>query len=204
MLTNFLQQPMDRRCRKTKSAICGALLELICEKPLEQVTVSELARAADVNRKTFYNHYTDVHAVMDEIQDGFAQVIFSLLHPEDMFYDFSHPERFFTPFAAVLEDNLPLFRMLLRSGQKDLLVRRLQSHLREILQVRTRDLTPENYQAVGSFINFISGGVFLMFESWILDDEPVPLTEMANLCSDFVRAAATSLPTSPRPVQPAK
>jgi len=39
----------------------AALLELLDERELNQISVSDLTKRADVNRSTFYEHYTDVH-----------------------------------------------------------------------------------------------------------------------------------------------
>lgn len=43
---------MDRRCLKTQKAIKNALVELMSEKDISQITVKELAQRADINRKT--------------------------------------------------------------------------------------------------------------------------------------------------------
>ncbi|MBQ9794006.1 MAG: hypothetical protein IJW34_03570 [Clostridia bacterium] len=47
---------IDRRIIKTKRAIAVALLQLLSEKPLEEITITELTLKADINRKTFYLH----------------------------------------------------------------------------------------------------------------------------------------------------
>ena len=81
----FLQQPstMDRRKRKTRQAIELALLELLGSKKIDEISISELAQAADVNRKTFYNHFSSVTEVLDNVEENFFHYIFSLL-PEEI------------------------------------------------------------------------------------------------------------------------
>ncbi len=61
-------KPLDRRQKKTRQAIQNALLTLMREKPMNKITVSELAATADVNRKTFYNHYSNIQEVRDELE----------------------------------------------------------------------------------------------------------------------------------------
>src|SRR5579871_2838923 len=56
----------DRRQRKSKAALQRALLELIGEKPYDAITVDEIAAAADVARATFYAHYKDKAALLEE------------------------------------------------------------------------------------------------------------------------------------------
>ena len=60
---------MDRRCLKTQKAIKNALVELMSEKDISQITVKELAQRADINRKTFYTHYTSIYDVSGEIEN---------------------------------------------------------------------------------------------------------------------------------------
>jgi AcrR family transcriptional regulator len=52
---------------KTESAVKNALLGLLAKKPLSDVTVSELARAAGVSRSTFYEHYGNPCDVYDDL-----------------------------------------------------------------------------------------------------------------------------------------
>jgi AcrR family transcriptional regulator len=62
---------MDRRTKKTKSAIKEALFAIMGQLPLNQITVKNIIDAADVSRSTFYLHFTDVldlyHQSVDEI-----------------------------------------------------------------------------------------------------------------------------------------
>ena len=59
----------DRRVRKTKARLREALVELLREKRVEEITVTELTRRADVNRGTFYCHYRDVHQMVEQLEE---------------------------------------------------------------------------------------------------------------------------------------
>lgn len=47
----------DRRVRRTRQALIGALIELVLEKRYETITIQNLLDRADVGRSTFYAHY---------------------------------------------------------------------------------------------------------------------------------------------------
>lgn len=49
----------DRRVRKTRQSLREALLQLLLEKPYDQITVQEILDKADVGRSTFYAHFKD-------------------------------------------------------------------------------------------------------------------------------------------------
>ena len=48
---------MDIRVKKTKRAIQKAFVALLLEKPIEKITVKEIAERAEINKTTFYSHY---------------------------------------------------------------------------------------------------------------------------------------------------
>ncbi|WP_456265682.1 MULTISPECIES: TetR/AcrR family transcriptional regulator [unclassified Bacillus (in: firmicutes)] len=58
----------DRRTIKTKRAIRESFLELLKEKDVQQITVSELSRKADLGRGTFYLHYQDVFDLYEQLE----------------------------------------------------------------------------------------------------------------------------------------
>ena len=59
----------DRRVKRTKKALYDALLILLKEKSINEITVTELTNQADVNRATFYFYYTDIMDMLDQIQN---------------------------------------------------------------------------------------------------------------------------------------
>ena len=59
--------PIDRRIIKTKSNLTAALLRILREKPLSELTVRELCREAQITTITFYAHYKDKFALADEV-----------------------------------------------------------------------------------------------------------------------------------------
>lgn len=61
----------NRKIRLTKRLIKEAIIELLKDKNIEQITVKELSEKADINRSTFYTHYCDVYAVIEEMAEEF-------------------------------------------------------------------------------------------------------------------------------------
>ncbi len=59
----------DLRVIKTKRLIKNALIELMAEKELSSITITELSAKALINRKTFYRHYDDIAQVVAEIEN---------------------------------------------------------------------------------------------------------------------------------------
>lgn len=60
---------VDRRTAYTRMTVKDALLELLEEQPFEKITVAALCRQAEITRATFYLHFPDINAVLDELLD---------------------------------------------------------------------------------------------------------------------------------------
>ena len=63
---------LDPRVKRTRQLLQRALQELVQEKPLDHITVQDIAARAEVNRATFYAHFEDKHALMNAmVRDNF-------------------------------------------------------------------------------------------------------------------------------------
>lgn len=78
---------MDLRIQRTKAAIREAFLELREKKPIEKITVTELTKLANINKATFYLHYSDIYALSDEIEDSLIDEILTDIEVADKFFD---------------------------------------------------------------------------------------------------------------------
>ena len=58
----------SRRTRYTRRAMQDALIELLRNQPLGSITVKALCERADVNRSTFYAHYTSIEDLLHDIE----------------------------------------------------------------------------------------------------------------------------------------
>lgn len=59
----------DGRVRYTKMIIRESLISLMRAKPLAKITVTEICKVAEINRATFYAHYSDPFALLRSIED---------------------------------------------------------------------------------------------------------------------------------------
>ena len=51
----------------TKMAIKATFIKLLNEKPLSQITVKDIVETCGVNRNSFYYHFQDIPALIEEI-----------------------------------------------------------------------------------------------------------------------------------------
>lgn len=71
----------DQRTRLTRMLIRQAFTGLLREKPVQSISVKELCDRADLNRGTFYAHYTDIYDLLHQIEDEMMQDFQAALKP---------------------------------------------------------------------------------------------------------------------------
>lgn len=59
----------SRKTRYTRMVLEESLVQLMKQKPISKITVSELCEKADINRSTFYTHYIDIYDLLHTIED---------------------------------------------------------------------------------------------------------------------------------------
>lgn len=59
----------DARIRYTQGVLKQALLSFLQEKPINKITVKEICERAELNRATFYAHYSDCFALLESIEN---------------------------------------------------------------------------------------------------------------------------------------
>ncbi len=64
-----MSEKKDRRVRYTKMVLKQSLLTLLRDRPIEKITVKEICELADINRGTFYTHYTDPYDLLAHIEN---------------------------------------------------------------------------------------------------------------------------------------
>lgn len=63
------KKPEDRRVKYTKMVLKDSFINLLEKKDISRITIKELCEDADINRATFYAHYSDQYDLMERIQD---------------------------------------------------------------------------------------------------------------------------------------
>lgn len=52
---------------KTKELIFKTFIEILKEKPFDKITVKDIVDKCQINRNTFYYHYSDIYELLEEI-----------------------------------------------------------------------------------------------------------------------------------------
>ena len=75
----------DARVRYTRQVIKESFLALLQDKPVNRITVKEVCEAAELNRATFYAHYSDCFALLQSIEQELLDCFEKSMHLVDGF-----------------------------------------------------------------------------------------------------------------------
>lgn len=118
---------MDLRVQKTLKGIRSSLIDIAKNKPLEQITVKELCDQALINKATFYAHYDNINALIEEIEDEFVKNLTGEIEYAHLFFD--DPEQFISKLIHTFWE-LPNARFLMASNRRGLLLNIILESLR--------------------------------------------------------------------------
>ncbi len=61
----------DGRVRYTQMVIKDSFVKLLGGKPVNKVTVKEICQLSEINRATFYKHYSDAYDLLEKLEQEF-------------------------------------------------------------------------------------------------------------------------------------
>ena len=144
---------LDRRIIRSRNAILSAFERLLMEKPLADITVSAIAREANVDRKTFYVHFGTVDGLLDAIAVDVVEMIVDSVEKTLASMDGDTNERalgaaatFFKTVNEALCNNLVLNRQLIENIPLDDFMARLRAPLEHEIAEREAILQDARHQ----------------------------------------------------------
>ena len=169
---------IDRRVLKTKKAIRIAFARLLAEKDLESITVKELSERADINRKTFYNYYSGVHQVLEEIETDLARTIEEEQKNLDLSLGLDAPGSVYSFLTDILNRDREFYAALLNIGGN----RNLLNKVGELLRKAVVELIESQYEGPHWQIEYMAeyavNGLLAVLQKWLLTGQDISEQEV--------------------------
>ena len=175
---------MDLRIKKTKRAIRSAFYELIKEKPLEKITVREIAERAEINKTTFYAHYETVYDLVDQLeQEAVAEILREMSGAQNLLED---PRGFVQEMYTTMAHYADDFKMIPAAAMKQFNTC-LKAAIWEKVQVEGIDSA--RYESLGAILVFLLNGLVGLHNA----SPELAASQLATI-EDFVEAGVHVLP----------
>lgn len=193
----------DRRTLYSKNMIRESLYELMKEKPLNKISVTEICKRADVNRSTFYAYYTDIYDLHQKIIKEFfslqKQVIKHVkesLSEIDDIRQITYDDYFKMAdyYMKTIEDNTELYKFIFNQNSTSAIHasfgKVLYHTIRDVLSPIILEKYADDFKKA---FTFVSGGTTAVITKWIEKDCVEPRENISKSIATFYYGVFRSL-----------
>ena len=183
-----------RSAIRSRRMIREAYTQLLKEKDLSRITVTDIVTRADINRATFYAHYPDVRGVTEEIEN---EIIAKMLEVLDAFrYTsfFHNPAPLLLKLSRYLEEDAEFYRTLVRANGSEIFMEKLKRVFTEHM-INDSDI-PEDMRhskMVSLRVCYFAGGIVNLYKQWFRGDLDCSLNDIAMEVSKLLQLEAQEL-----------
>ncbi len=175
---------MDRRVKYTKKVIKDTFIDLLDEKDINKVSVSEICKIADINRATFYRYYLDVFDLLKKMEEEFVEDVKNAYNKDD------NIEQSLSYYAIALlticYENQKLAKILFTSTGKPYFLNSILEEAYSKCKARwTRAIPDIDEDDIEYASVFIFNGALGVVNYWIKCDFDKTVEEVAKIIQDL-------------------
>lgn len=171
---------IDRRVVKTKRAIKEAFAKLLTQKDINDITISDIAAEANINRKTFYNYYGGIYEVVGEIEDDIVRLIDKEVTGIGFQNSLQSPYLIFEKLTKVINTDTDFFGYLLSMNANV----SLESKIADLLKSKFKLFVLQDVEISELRLNlmteFIISGMVAVYRRWFNSDRSKPIETISE------------------------
>lgn len=176
---------VDRRIVRSRKAIIEAFERLLLTCDLDKITVSAIAREANIDRKTFYVHFGTIDGLLDAIAEDIVDTIVDGVVDSTAGEGEADPRRalavFFENVNRVVCGNLVMNGRFFESMPADAMMSRLLRPLKRLIIERGLIEVSVSDEVLDYYLSFILGGIISAYRNWLLSDRAVPVERVSEV-----------------------
>ncbi len=182
-----------RSAIRSRKLIRQAFVELLQEKDLEKITVTDIITRADINRGTFYAHYQDTRAVIEQIENEIIDKMLEFLGEFRYQNFFKNPLPLLLKISRYLEEDLEFYRILINSNGSEQFLIKLKNNFVQHMETDT-DI-PDEMKSSPAFqirAHFFAGGLVNLYQVWFRGEMDISLDEISSELSKIIASSSES------------
>ncbi len=172
---------MDKRIIKSKKSIHEALLKLISTKSANKITVSEIARVAEIERKTFYLHYSCIEDVYVEVAQNIATEIENEVEKYITDSNNYQINNIFTALNTVITNNISFFRVISRNDSYSFLLLSFEDALARVITKIAKEIYHIKSPNINYYTDFYASGIIKLYKGWLRNDNNLSLERLTMI-----------------------
>jgi AcrR family transcriptional regulator len=177
------EEQADLRVRRTHKLLWEALMALLAEQAFEEITVKQICERAMVHRTTFYKHYEDKYALLEQgIRQMYDALVAEVTVPPSAF-SVDHPPPYFIHLFIHVAEHQHFYKLMLCGEGIGRFQKLVKDYLVEQGEAILRELTPPNQQLAvppAMYVQYLAGAVLSLLAWWLEHDMPYAPHHMAQ------------------------
>lgn len=174
---------MDKRVMKTRKAIHSAMTTLLAKKPIEEITVTELSEAAEINRKTFYNYYSSVYMVAEEMEDEIVERFEETLRKIDFDTLLKDPVTTFNTLARLITSDLDFYENILTNRNQISFLQKIITSLKQRIRVLYFSSGSPDSDLNDYMLEYIVSGLVSVYQKWFISGRKTDIEVLSRYIS---------------------
>ena len=175
-----------RSAIRSRKLIVDALADLLTEKPLDKITVTDVVSRADINRGTFYAHYKDIPDVVDHlIQQTFSAIRDAMISHTAANSSLEHT--LLSTIQRILEEDMAFYRKILNSSASAIMQEQVVAVVTEFMLEHKDRFYPGSQAEYKIAIRFCAGGLSNLYRDWFAGKLPYTLGELTQIGETLIR-----------------
>lgn len=189
---------IDRRVLRSRKAIIEAFDRLLEEKELDQITVSAIAREANIDRKTFYVHFGTIDGLLDALAEERVDEILDVMEDAlsaaspDMELEVA-VAKFFDIANQVVCTKLVDSVCRRKSFPADELLTRVLKSFKVKLVERDMLFAQIPDDLLEFHLSYIMGGIISIYKSWVNSNRSVSVEQVSQIAHELIMHGLDSL-----------
>lgn len=183
----------NQRTRLSKILLKNALMDLLSEKgSVTKISVRELCERADLNRSTFYAHYSEPKELLEEVEAELLDATREHLQKIGAENDIG-AHRYLLSFLIYIKENDKPFRtLLIDAGDPEFRSKFMQQSIIQFVENLNISFPKEQEQYIYSYILNGSTGVIIQ---WMRSDYSIDENALVDLLFFINQSALENLAT---------
>jgi AcrR family transcriptional regulator len=154
------------------------------EKDINKITIKEIADEANINRKTFYSHYTDVNGVLDDIENDVLEQLCGIIESFDIQKAIYDPYPIFKELTNIINNDFDFYKYLLQSTSDSRLLEKIKHVLKKRI-IEIAGLEINNKEMLPYAIEFAVSGILSVYREWFNSDRRYSLEEVSDFAGSL-------------------